>query len=486
MIKQISIIRVTVFILALFISSIAQATHFRYGHFSWANGITANSVELKIQNAWRLDGYSRSCVRLVTLTLTLTPCTGVLGRPGVGDAVYEDIGRSRLNWGDGSSPVGSIFGGLLYLVTSVDPANNWWFGEAIDPDSLPLASAADTVDTTLNHEYAVAGDYTAFIASCCRILFNAGTNQHINNPGSRYRVETVINAGGTNASPVSVQAPIVICPINAICSFAIPATDSDGETLSFRLATSAEASASFAVFRQPGSPGSGSVNPASIDSASGIYTWDTSGANLASGGRNTLYSTQVIIEDGTSKVALDFMIQLAIPDPSPPVIEPPAGADPICGTTQIVNVGDNITFDIFASDPDVGDDVALNIVGLPSGASMSPMLPISGNPVTSTFSWTPVASQVGSFAASFSATSSGGGFTQCAVTLTVASAALKTCDIDKDNNVDRIDIGLIMAARNTPANGSSDPRDEDGDGFITLLDARQCVLKCDLNNCAAL
>ncbi len=60
----------------------------------------------------------------------------------------------------------------------------------------------------------------------------------------------------------------------------------------------------------------------------------------------------------------------------------------------------------------------------------------------------------------------------------------KSCDANGDNNIDRNDIVLIMMARNTPATGLNDPRDNDGDGIITVLDARQCILQCDLNNCA--
>jgi len=41
-----------------------------------------------------------------------------------------------------------------------------------------------------------------------------------------------------------------------------------------------------------------------------------------------------------------------------------------------------------------------------------------------------------------------------------------------------------MAARNTPASGPDDPRDLDGDGMITVLDARKLVLLCTLPRCA--
>ena len=58
------------------------------------------------------------------------------------------------------------------------------------------------------------------------------------------------------------------------------------------------------------------------------------------------------------------------------------------------------------------------------------------------------------------------------------------CDVDTDGDVDILDIRSIIAARNTPASGPHDPRDADGDGFITVLDARACTLQCTLPGCA--
>ena len=58
------------------------------------------------------------------------------------------------------------------------------------------------------------------------------------------------------------------------------------------------------------------------------------------------------------------------------------------------------------------------------------------------------------------------------------------CDVDGDGDVDRDDLSLILAARNTPATGADDPRDADGDGTITVLDARKCILACDRPRCA--
>ena len=58
------------------------------------------------------------------------------------------------------------------------------------------------------------------------------------------------------------------------------------------------------------------------------------------------------------------------------------------------------------------------------------------------------------------------------------------CDIDTDTDVDRDDIFAILASRNTPASGPNDPRDIDGDGTITGLDARRCVRECTRPRCA--
>ena len=60
----------------------------------------------------------------------------------------------------------------------------------------------------------------------------------------------------------------------------------------------------------------------------------------------------------------------------------------------------------------------------------------------------------------------------------------QTCDVDADGDVDRLDIGLVFAARGQPASGGDDPRDADGDGVITVLDGRRCVSMCTLPGCA--
>jgi hypothetical protein len=48
-------------------------------------------------------------------------------------------------------------------------------------------------------------------------------------------------------------------------------------------------------------------------------------------------------------------------------------------------------------------------------------------------------------------------------------------DVSGDEVVDRNDLSLVVASRNLPAVNAEDPRDLDGDGMITVLDARILV-----------
>lgn len=61
--------------------------------------------------------------------------------------------------------------------------------------------------------------------------------------------------------------------IDSICTFRVPATDPNGDTLKWRLATSTEASGSSTAFHQPGPPNA--TNAATINANTGLYTWDT-------------------------------------------------------------------------------------------------------------------------------------------------------------------------------------------------------------------
>lgn len=391
----------------------AEADHFRYGHYNWhpAGGTT---IDFSLQDAFTRDQYGSDCVN--TVTLMPIPCTGPGGFPGVGDVIAEFEGFTTLHPGD-LTIIGSPIGPLLYLVTSIDVANNWFLATALDPDSLPL------IDTAITHTYAAPGNYNAFIDNFSRIMAYHAPNAHINNPNGEYRLESIVNVGTGNNSPVSAMSSIVVCPtdpiIDTVCSFPVQASDPNGDPLHFRLST----------FGEWGGvqPGVGTApNVATIDPNTGIYTWNTRAARLIPfgmesnpppAGTNVLYSTQVTIEDGTSKVVVDFLIQLVpyVAPNEPPRFDMPPSP---CGQTATVTVGATVTFTVQASDPDTGDIVTLSVVGtLPPGATMMPPLPAMGNPVSSTFTW--VTNTPGAFPVTFRAEDRAHAQAECVVTIVV-------------------------------------------------------------------
>ncbi len=58
------------------------------------------------------------------------------------------------------------------------------------------------------------------------------------------------------------------------------------------------------------------------------------------------------------------------------------------------------------------------------------------------------------------------------------------CQVDRDADVDAVDILLILAALRHPASGPTDPRDADANGRITLNDADMCTRRCTRRFCA--
>jgi hypothetical protein len=75
------------------------------------------------------------------------------------------------------------------------------------------------------------------------------------------------------------------------------------------------------------------------------------------------------------------------------------------------------------------------------------------------------------------------GATAPVVGMTTATP-IRSCDVNSDGSVNKTDINLINAARNTPASGVGDLRDHNRDGVINLLDSRQCTLLCTKPLCA--
>jgi hypothetical protein len=336
----------------------AQATHFRYGNVTWKPLDTSGLVEFTVTAAFR-NGY---------------------GVTTVGQYFNETIGGSTLVFGDGGG------------TSSTD-----WHVIALTAGNAVVIARLDPGRTGSNvvlHRYTSAGPFDARIDSCCRI----SSPTHINNPDGFYAVRTTVfpSFGSIgNSSPVSGMPPIIDFCLNRVNTFLVPASDPNLNPLTFRLATGTEAGSGFV---QPGPPHA--PNALSINSSTGLITWDTTGATL-NGGGETLYSCQVVIEDGSTKIAVDFLIRLianCTTNNCPQWDRPPTPAD---GAIINALVGQNINFTVQASDPDAGNLVTLNHLGLPLGASFAPGAP--ANPASGTFNWTPGAGQAGNYVVQFSA-----------------------------------------------------------------------------------
>ena len=285
---------------------------------------------------------------------------------GVGQVVYDDY----FYFGDGS---------YVYLpitVTSVNTSEDFFIGES-----------------TVKHKYVAAATYTAYYSSCCRI----GTLQ--NNAGSSYQFQSVVQVGGANNnSPVCTSTPIInVSSGQAATTFQLAAADPDGQAISYRFSTSSENASN-------SQPTGMSV------STTGLVTFNTIGKNVGE-----LYNASFTVTDALGATTPVDVIVRIVNATTPPTFD--YAITPANGYVYDVQPGTAINFTVKAQDVDAGDNVTLNAVGLPTGASLSPTLPASGNPVSTSFSWTPTASQLGSRIVSFVAQDNSG--TQSTTSITI-------------------------------------------------------------------
>ena len=423
---------VVFFLIFQIFQPLAMATHFRYGHLTWEKrtDISENTVAISLTAAFRRDGYSGSASD---------------GHPQIGDIIEEEIGDTKLYFGDGNST-----DVLFFEVTSYDSTENWIIGKAEIPTS--------GYDKEIIYTYPASSVYTLYIQSCCRL---SASGSHVNNPDGYYRLETDVDLTSSNTSPVSSGFPIVTVEQNSSVTFNVGANDEDGDTLTWRLSTSTEASGSLGGFVQP--------TGLTVGSSTGEVSWNTTGSSLG------LYSTQLTIEDGKTSVPVDFFIQVTqqTTNNSPVFDVPPT---PEYGTTYTVNPGELVGFTVQASDSDSGDSVELNHAGLPSGATFD--IPSAANPVSSTFSWTPASSDSGSYVVSFKATDKKGLSVEHSINITVLAVTPTPSPSPTPTPANGIIFGFVIdASTGLPIQNATVSTDiggysstTDADGFYNILE----------------
>ena len=328
----------------------AQASHARYGNVVWRQ-VGNRTIEFKLSISTRRSYF---------------------GTPVVGSTISDD----NFEYGDGATYY------VPFKVTTINTAQDYLFAEA-----------------TFTHTYANNGDYIAQYASCCRIF------DLQNNSSLSYSFSTRVNVGTTNNSPVSTLNPFVYVPTgNPAATFQIPASDPDGNALTFSLASPAEMG------------DANSTQPSGLAvSSAGVVTFNT--VNKAA---NNQYNAVIKISDGKAYTLVDFIIQIVANTGNPPVFVYGAGLTPANGSTLQVLVGCPVSFSVRATDPDAGSSITLQGVGLPQGATFPSVT--GASPVTSSFNYTP--SAPGTTVINFSATDESNNQVLSSVTIQPIQASL--------------------------------------------------------------
>ncbi len=345
-------------VIMLFLAIPAEATHFRYGNISWSRVNDASrTVTFTVTSAWRRSFYSP------------TPVVG---------SVYS---VANFFYGDGSSQTLSI------TVTSVNIPEDWFVGVA-----------------TLVHTYPGATpNFTAYFEGCCRV----STLQNNGDLGFRSQTSVSLTPGNLG-SPVSTMPAIINLPVNqAAAAFNVPAYDPDGHALTYALAPGS-------VVTQSGSSPV-CANPAglSINPTTGQASFNTVGKTI-----NQMWNAFFSITDANGSVTyVDFIMRMVAAN-TPPIFD--YSVTPPNNYLYSINPGQNLSFDVKASCPDAGSTVTLTAVGLPTtNYSFTPSLPVTANPVASTFSFTPGIAQLGAYVMTFTATRNGGAQTSTSVIVNV-------------------------------------------------------------------
>ena len=369
-------LRVLLAIVLLICAGTVNASHFRFGHFTWEAKpeISPSTADFQLTVAFRGSAFGR-------------PNIGQMFRPGY------------FYFGDGTS------GYFNFEVIARNVQEDWVVGRAVQ---------AGNESGLVRHTYPSANNngkpWIASFASCCRI----GSLRNASN--ASWRVITEVNLADGNRSPISNLPPIVTCS-KYDCRFLVPAVDRDGDTLRWRMSSSAES--------QIRSIPSGIA----VNETTGLFTWDDS-ENFTNG----LYAVQVTIEDlnengeKKSSVALDFIINLQENGANAwPVFESPP--TPEAGSTITAVVGQTLTQVVQATDSDTTDEVFLNHVGLPAGATFEQTV-TGGATGQAVLEWTPTAADIGEHIVTFLANDNrGGASTPVAVTINVIEPAISNVRI---------------------------------------------------------
>jgi len=347
----------------------AEATHLRGGTLAWEPTGAPDEVDFRGTVAWRTSSWTSP-----------PPTMGdVLRTSGVPHGFWLETGEGGVHE-------------VFYLeVIHMDPVEDWLLSRIVNTTFAP----------GVRHTYPAPDDggqpWRPYWTECCR-LTNYPPNEHVNNPGDATTLTTDIDLTAVNAAPGVWVPPVFSCERDTLCKVPITAWDPDGDALSYRFSTSDEAIGSGHpptaptgnTFDPPGPPWS--MATAYLDASVSAVMWDTTGVFMGVGGVPH-YSVQFMTEDGSTKTPMDFLIKIEEVDP-PFWVKPPSP----CSQTLRFPVGASSSFTVEAAHNTSAKAVDLFInpaTPLARFDGATSPLPTPGNPVSTTFAWTPSASDAG-------------------------------------------------------------------------------------------
>ncbi|MEL6987044.1 MAG: hypothetical protein AAGK97_04365, partial [Bacteroidota bacterium] len=340
----------------------ADASHFRGGTITWAPDASANCLSITVVHRW--DNFN-----------FVSP----LSNPSIGDT-YSWF----TSFSGGQTGVNHTF-----QVTAENETEDWFEATSTFTKCFTGPGCYEIINIS---------------TSCCWAGDIAG-------PGGDFSLRSFASVGGgscngqpsCSASPVIGAPPILGVPANTTnWVYQPPISNPGGANLSFRFATGSEIGGFY-------TPSSG----LSIDPNSGQISWNQTPSSTFG-----FHLIAMVAEGGSCETKQMFLLKVGGSTSTPPLF---TGGTPANNQVFDICVGDELNFDITATDPDNGDIVTINASGLPNNPipTFSPTLPVSGTQsATTSFTYTPTST--GSFGAIFSATDNNGAtaFTNIVINVT--------------------------------------------------------------------
>jgi hypothetical protein len=257
-------------------STNAYATHFRYGTITWTvpNPVTApNVVQVSVELAFRRSFFSP------------LPTVGVPVAVGSDVIVVQNVITNAIVQQQS----------LVLTPTSINPSEDWFVGTMTFTVAFPVTSTPTA--------------YKVSYSQCCRIS-TLNDNNHDQNyiVWTQFTLDT--HTANPNHPPVASSIPIIRMGVNRPFSFRLPATDADGDPITYRLAATTE---SGLVAIKPAEPASG-PGVFTLNGATGVMTWTPTVLGL--------YAVQVVMTDthGASTV-VDVVLEVITANGSAPALK---------------------------------------------------------------------------------------------------------------------------------------------------------------------